>query len=113
VFGIAYTYGQGRIITAYGPLYGNIFVSVSLLIGTIITGKVYLCYTKSQIEMLESICFFFSGFVKSDLRRQRAYEETNQPEIKSNIKIVIEPDSKFILNDLLLEIFVISKIQTE
>ena len=38
VFGIFYTYVQGRIITMHGALPGNIFVTVSLLIGTIITG---------------------------------------------------------------------------
>lgn len=54
LFGIFYTYVQGRIITKYSALYGNIFVTVSLLVGTIIT-----------------------AFVKSDLRRQRAFERFN------------------------------------
>jgi MFS transporter, FLVCR family, feline leukemia virus subgroup C receptor-related protein len=39
VFGIFYTYLQGRITTQYGALPGNIFVSASLLVGTIITGN--------------------------------------------------------------------------
>ena len=38
IFGIAYTYGMGRLLTANGPLYANIFASASLLVGTIITG---------------------------------------------------------------------------
>jgi hypothetical protein len=87
VFGIAYTYGQGRIITAYGPLYGNIFVSVSLLVGTLIT-----------------------AFVKSDLRRQRAYAETSQPAMRSNIQIIIEPDCKLYFMLLILYFIPISPL---
>lgn len=49
VFGIIFTYIQGRLITSYGPFTGNMFASVALFIGTIIT-----------------------GFIKSDLRRQKA-----------------------------------------
>lgn len=55
-FGIGYTYIQGRLISMYGATAGNIFISVSLLIGTIIT-----------------------GFIKSDLRRQKAIAEFNKP----------------------------------
>ena len=38
LFGIFYIYTQSRITTVYGALAGNIFVSVSLFLGTIITG---------------------------------------------------------------------------
>ncbi|XP_030637596.1 choline/ethanolamine transporter flvcr2b [Chanos chanos] len=49
VFGIIFTICQGKIMDALGTLAGNIFLCVFLLIGTIMT-----------------------GFIKSDLRRQRA-----------------------------------------
>ncbi|XP_046877344.1 feline leukemia virus subgroup C receptor-related protein 2 isoform X4 [Hypomesus transpacificus] len=49
VFGIIFTICQGKIIDEYGTLAGNIFLCVFLLIGTIMT-----------------------GFIKSDLRRQKA-----------------------------------------
>jgi MFS transporter, FLVCR family, feline leukemia virus subgroup C receptor-related protein len=42
IFGIFYTYTQGRIITKYGALAGNIFVTVSLLIGSFITGNLLI-----------------------------------------------------------------------
>ncbi|XP_026212393.1 feline leukemia virus subgroup C receptor-related protein 2 isoform X1 [Anabas testudineus] len=49
IFGIIFTIAQGKIIDAWGTLAGNIFLSVFLLIGTIMT-----------------------GFIKSELRRQKA-----------------------------------------
>ncbi|XP_069371664.1 choline/ethanolamine transporter flvcr2b isoform X1 [Paralichthys olivaceus] len=49
VFGIIFTICQGKIIDTFGTLAGNIFLCVFLLIGTIMT-----------------------GFIKSDLRRQKA-----------------------------------------
>jgi FLVCR family feline leukemia virus subgroup C receptor-related protein len=39
VFGIIYTYAQGRIITTYGAFNANCFITVSLFIGTVITGN--------------------------------------------------------------------------
>uniref|UniRef100_A0A671U9Q4 FLVCR choline and putative heme transporter 2 n=1 Tax=Sparus aurata TaxID=8175 RepID=A0A671U9Q4_SPAAU len=49
IFGIIFTISQGKIIDKWGTLAGNIFLSIFLLIGTVIT-----------------------GFIKSDLRRQKA-----------------------------------------
>ncbi|KAM7402949.1 hypothetical protein PAMA_003734 [Pampus argenteus] len=49
IFGIIFTISQGKIIDKWGTLAGNIFLCVFLLIGTAIT-----------------------GFIKSDLRRQKA-----------------------------------------
>ncbi|XP_071780265.1 choline/ethanolamine transporter flvcr2a isoform X1 [Centroberyx gerrardi] len=49
IFGIIFTISQGKIIDAWGTLAGNVFLSIFLLIGTVMT-----------------------GFIKSDLRRQKA-----------------------------------------
>ncbi|XP_026156329.1 feline leukemia virus subgroup C receptor-related protein 2-like isoform X4 [Mastacembelus armatus] len=49
IFGIIFTISQGKIIDQWGTLAGNIFLSIFLLIGTIMT-----------------------GFIRSDLRRQKA-----------------------------------------
>nr|XP_057947128.1 heme transporter FLVCR2 isoform X5 [Doryrhamphus excisus] len=49
IFGIIFTISQGKIIDRWGTLGGNIFLCVFLLIGTVMT-----------------------GFIKSDLRRQKA-----------------------------------------
>uniref|UniRef100_A0A3Q2TIA7 FLVCR choline and putative heme transporter 2 n=1 Tax=Fundulus heteroclitus TaxID=8078 RepID=A0A3Q2TIA7_FUNHE len=49
IFGIIFTIGQGKLIDKWGTLAGNVFLCVFLLIGTIMT-----------------------GFIKSDLRRQKA-----------------------------------------
>ncbi|KAF1374935.1 hypothetical protein PFLUV_G00234200 [Perca fluviatilis] len=49
IFGIIFTISQGKIIDRWGTLAGNIFLSIFLLIGTVLT-----------------------GFIKSDLRRQKA-----------------------------------------
>ncbi|XP_041132658.1 feline leukemia virus subgroup C receptor-related protein 2-like isoform X2 [Polyodon spathula] len=59
VFGIIFTISQGKIIDNFGTLPGNIFLSVFLLLGTIMT-----------------------GFIKADLRRQRANQsaEPTRPE---------------------------------
>ncbi|XP_073783785.1 choline/ethanolamine transporter flvcr2a isoform X2 [Danio rerio] len=53
VFGIAFTIIQGKIIDHFSTLAGNIFLCVFLLIGSIMT-----------------------AFIKSDLRRQKANQET-------------------------------------
>ncbi|XP_026879513.2 feline leukemia virus subgroup C receptor-related protein 2 isoform X2 [Electrophorus electricus] len=57
VFGIIFTICQGKIIDYYGTLAGNIFLSVFLLLGTILT-----------------------AFIKADLRRQKSnqQEDTQQ-----------------------------------
>ncbi|KAM9341270.1 choline/ethanolamine transporter flvcr2a [Symphorus nematophorus] len=49
IFGIIFTICQGKIIDKWGTLAGNIFLSIFLLIGSVMT-----------------------GFIKSDLRRQKA-----------------------------------------
>ncbi|XP_035530429.1 feline leukemia virus subgroup C receptor-related protein 2 isoform X1 [Morone saxatilis] len=49
IFGIIFTISQGKIIDKWGTLAGNIFLCIFLLIGTVMT-----------------------GFIKSDLRRQKA-----------------------------------------
>ncbi|XP_056333711.1 feline leukemia virus subgroup C receptor-related protein 2 [Danio aesculapii] len=54
VFGIAFTIIQGKIIDHFSTLAGNIFLCVFLLIGSIMT-----------------------AFIKSDLRRQKANQETS------------------------------------
>ncbi|XP_028251269.1 choline/ethanolamine transporter flvcr2a isoform X2 [Parambassis ranga] len=53
IFGIIFTIGQGKIIDMWGTLAGNIFLCIFLLIGTVMT-----------------------GFIKSDLRRQKANLQT-------------------------------------
>ncbi|RNA31816.1 feline leukemia virus subgroup C receptor-related 1 [Brachionus plicatilis] len=40
IFGILFTYTQGRIIISYGSFYGNVFLIAMLLIGTILTALV-------------------------------------------------------------------------
>lgn len=67
IFGIAYTYIQGRLITTYGVFTGNMFITISLLVGTIIT-----------------------GFIKSDLRRQKA-TEGKSPENHSKLDVNNNP----------------------
>uniref|UniRef100_A0A3Q3E1J3 FLVCR choline and putative heme transporter 2a n=1 Tax=Labrus bergylta TaxID=56723 RepID=A0A3Q3E1J3_9LABR len=49
IFGIIFTIAQGKIIDKWGTLTGNIFLCIFLLIGSVMT-----------------------GFIKSDLRRQKA-----------------------------------------
>ena len=39
IFGIVFTYSQGRILNTIGVLYSNIFLCVALAVGSIITGK--------------------------------------------------------------------------
>ncbi|XP_077476840.1 choline/ethanolamine transporter flvcr2a isoform X2 [Stigmatopora argus] len=58
IFGIIFTIGQGKIIDTWGTLAGNIFLCVFLLIGSIMT-----------------------GFIKSDLRRQKANIQAAGPSI--------------------------------
>ncbi|XP_072221107.1 choline/ethanolamine transporter flvcr2a isoform X2 [Leuresthes tenuis] len=52
IFGIIFTICEGKIIDAWGTLAGNIFLCIFLLIGTVMT-----------------------GFIKSDLRRQKANQQ--------------------------------------
>ncbi|XP_007549350.1 PREDICTED: feline leukemia virus subgroup C receptor-related protein 2 isoform X1 [Poecilia mexicana] len=52
IFGIVFTIVQGKIIDKWGTLTGNVFLCIFLLIGTVIT-----------------------GFIKSDLRRQKANQQ--------------------------------------
>ncbi|KAF7201922.1 choline/ethanolamine transporter flvcr2a isoform X1 [Nothobranchius furzeri] len=52
IFGIIFTIGQAKIIEKWGTFAGNIFLCIFLLIGTIMT-----------------------GFIKSDLRRQKANQQ--------------------------------------
>ncbi|KAM6968472.1 choline/ethanolamine transporter flvcr2a isoform 1-T3 [Tautogolabrus adspersus] len=53
IFGIIFTIAQGKIIDKWGTLAGNIFLCIFLLIGSVMT-----------------------GFIKSDLRRQKANLQT-------------------------------------
>uniref|UniRef100_A0A3Q1G0E2 FLVCR choline and putative heme transporter 2 n=1 Tax=Acanthochromis polyacanthus TaxID=80966 RepID=A0A3Q1G0E2_9TELE len=53
IFGIIFTIAQGKIIDKWGTLAGNIFLCIFLLIGTAMT-----------------------GLIKSDLRRQKANQQT-------------------------------------
>ncbi|XP_041827810.1 feline leukemia virus subgroup C receptor-related protein 2 isoform X1 [Melanotaenia boesemani] len=53
IFGIIFTIGQGKIIDKWGTLAGNIFLCIFLLIGTVMT-----------------------GLIKSDLRRQKANQQS-------------------------------------
>ncbi|CAJ1073596.1 feline leukemia virus subgroup C receptor-related protein 2 isoform X3 [Xyrichtys novacula] len=64
IFGIIFTIAQGKIIDAWGTLAGNIFLCIFLLIGSIMT-----------------------GFIKSDLRRQKANQ---QIEVQSASKKTLE-----------------------
>ncbi|XP_031586826.2 feline leukemia virus subgroup C receptor-related protein 2 isoform X2 [Oreochromis aureus] len=52
IFGIIFTIAQGKIMDKWGTLAGNIFLCIFLLIGTVLT-----------------------GFIKSDLRRQKANQQ--------------------------------------
>ncbi|XP_035850503.1 feline leukemia virus subgroup C receptor-related protein 2 isoform X3 [Sander lucioperca] len=65
IFGIIFTISQGKIIDRWGTLAGNIFLSIFLLIGTVLT-----------------------GFIKSDLRRQKA--NLQQSEVKAKAKADLE-----------------------
>lgn len=39
IFGIIFTIAQGKIIDKWGTLAGNVFLSVFLLTGTVLTGE--------------------------------------------------------------------------
>ncbi|XP_030299543.1 choline/ethanolamine transporter flvcr2a isoform X2 [Sparus aurata] len=69
IFGIIFTISQGKIIDKWGTLAGNIFLSIFLLIGTVIT-----------------------GFIKSDLRRQKA-------NLKAEVQTVSPTDSMTSVQD--------------
>ncbi|XP_036406353.1 feline leukemia virus subgroup C receptor-related protein 2-like isoform X2 [Megalops cyprinoides] len=55
VFGIIFTISQGKVIDTFGTLAGNIFLCIFLFIGSIMT-----------------------GFIKSDLRRQKANQSAKE-----------------------------------
>ncbi|XP_038147374.1 feline leukemia virus subgroup C receptor-related protein 2 isoform X3 [Cyprinodon tularosa] len=59
IFGIIFTIGQGKLMDRWGTLVGNLFLCTFLLIGTLMT-----------------------GFIKSDLRRQKANQ---QAEVQTKI----------------------------
>ncbi|KAG9336471.1 hypothetical protein JZ751_002818 [Albula glossodonta] len=63
VFGIIFTIGQGKIIDHFGTLAGNIFLCVFLFIGTVMT-----------------------GFIKSDLRRQKANQMAEAGILKDHME---------------------------
>ncbi|XP_040916556.1 feline leukemia virus subgroup C receptor-related protein 2 isoform X4 [Toxotes jaculatrix] len=64
IFGIIFTISQGKIIDKWGTLAGNIFLCIFLLIGSVMT-----------------------GFIKSDLRRQKA---NLQAEVQTVSKITAD-----------------------
>uniref|UniRef100_A0A3Q3VKJ6 Major facilitator superfamily (MFS) profile domain-containing protein n=1 Tax=Mola mola TaxID=94237 RepID=A0A3Q3VKJ6_MOLML len=67
IFGIIFTISEGKIIDTWGTLEGNIFLSAFLLIGTIIT-----------------------GFIKSDLRRQKAnlHTEVQTVSVSTSLQVI-------------------------
>ncbi|XP_031134591.1 feline leukemia virus subgroup C receptor-related protein 2 isoform X2 [Sander lucioperca] len=67
IFGIIFTISQGKIIDRWGTLAGNIFLSIFLLIGTVLT-----------------------GFIKSDLRRQKANLQQSEVKVMSKAKADLE-----------------------
>lgn len=42
MFGIIFTFSEGKVIDNWGNLAGNIFLSSFLLIGTTITGEIFM-----------------------------------------------------------------------
>ncbi|XP_032356208.1 choline/ethanolamine transporter flvcr2a isoform X1 [Etheostoma spectabile] len=67
IFGIIFTISQGKIIDRWGTLAGNIFLSSFLLIGTVLT-----------------------GFIKSNLRRQKANLQQSEVQAVSKAKADLE-----------------------
>lgn len=59
IFGIIFTISQGKIIDKWGTLAGNIFLSIFLLIGTVMTGKVLRTTLQTAVsnEHLAQSCF--------------------------------------------------------
>lgn len=57
IFGIIFTISQGKIIDKWGTLAGNIFLSIFLLIGTVMTGKVLRTTLQTALEHLAQSCF--------------------------------------------------------
>lgn len=43
VFGILFTYFQGRLLTMYGAFVGNVFICACLFFGSIITCNHFIC----------------------------------------------------------------------
>uniref|UniRef100_A0A8D0CWJ5 Choline/ethanolamine transporter FLVCR1 n=1 Tax=Sander lucioperca TaxID=283035 RepID=A0A8D0CWJ5_SANLU len=56
IFGIIFTISQGKIIDRWGTLAGNIFLSIFLLIGTVLTGKILTSPLFPQHTPLLSQC---------------------------------------------------------
>ncbi|XP_029316049.1 choline/ethanolamine transporter flvcr2a isoform X3 [Cottoperca gobio] len=67
IFGIIFTISQGKIIDRWGTFAGNIFLGIFLLIGSLLT-----------------------GFIKSDLRRQKA--NLQQAEVQTVSKVTADPE---------------------
>jgi len=74
MFGIFFIYIQGKINTIYGAQAGNIFVSVSLLVGTVITG-IELLLLLLIIILIKKKLFSLQAFIKSDLKRQKTLKQ--------------------------------------
>ena len=73
---------QGRITEEHSALAGNLFVIVSLLIGTIITGRfIFETYfnSKNSVNFIQ----FLIAFVKNDLRRQKILDQLKNSSISS------------------------------
>ncbi|XP_059209681.1 heme transporter FLVCR2 isoform X1 [Centropristis striata] len=68
IFGIIFTISQGKIMDRWGTLAGNIFLCIFLLIGTVLT-----------------------GFIKSDLRRQKA--NLQQTEVQTLSKATADAEA--------------------
>jgi hypothetical protein len=73
IFGIFFIYIQGKINTVYGAQAGNIFVSVTLLVGTVITGIELLLLL--IIILIKKKLFSLQAFIKSDLKRQKTLKQ--------------------------------------
>uniref|UniRef100_A0A8C9XV64 FLVCR choline and putative heme transporter 2 n=1 Tax=Sander lucioperca TaxID=283035 RepID=A0A8C9XV64_SANLU len=69
IFGIIFTISQGKIIDRWGTLAGNIFLSIFLLIGTVLTGKILTSPLFPQHTPLLSQCL-------------QQHEHTEQPSVK-------------------------------
>ena len=73
---------QGRITEEHSALAGNLFVIVSLLIGTIITGRfIFETYFNSKNSL--NFIQFLIAFVKNDLRRQKILDQLKNSSISS------------------------------
>ncbi len=55
IFGIIFTISQGKIIDKWGTLAGNIFLCIFLLIGTVLTGKVWICLVSTAFRATPNV----------------------------------------------------------